>query len=543
MLLYIVRHGDPIYETDSLTERGKLQAEAVGKRIYDSKIDRIFSSPMGRAMETAEPACNLLGIEKSIELDIRTKFDAKLKKIIIGELSSIISNLPQVVFEDLYNNIDVIMLTSNKYDHNAGYHKQFNPKTLDYKEGIELNLNISEDGWIHTDIKKTLVHEIGHGVDASIEGYLTIGHFNKNNETKKFDEARIKLNNFVQKVKQDPDIQNDFVLYLKALPFAKEIGSWTEKDLEDIKEDDINTITTELNNLIKAYQEELKDFSDTSIDLNRLLQDFINSINKAEDYTKVTEIYNNFESNLRSIDKNVLEGAGLYNCHLEGFENCINKAIKLKKLMYRKVVITKLNKHTGFKDFKIGLKDKQIHDIKQKEAVYYALKNSMEFFAEYYTYINNDKICLSTNLFDYLDNKNYEGWNDIKEILNNIRDYSNTITDNFIKAKNDVINNFEEANKNEDENSKKLIDEISGTDLYNKVTNKIGADGVLEHLRKYKGATPNDYFKQWNDTVMNWNTIPNYENDLGNLLKALRNDPDLKQIIYDVVNESNNDSK
>ena len=67
MLLYIVRHGDPIYETDSLTERGRLQAEAVGKRMLASKIDRIFSSPMGRAMETAEPACRLLGLEKQIE--------------------------------------------------------------------------------------------------------------------------------------------------------------------------------------------------------------------------------------------------------------------------------------------------------------------------------------------------------------------------------------------------------------------------------------------------------------------------------------------
>ncbi len=67
MLLYIVRHGDPIYETDSLTERGKLQAEAVGKRMLDSKIDRIFSSPMGRAKETADPACRLLGLEKHIE--------------------------------------------------------------------------------------------------------------------------------------------------------------------------------------------------------------------------------------------------------------------------------------------------------------------------------------------------------------------------------------------------------------------------------------------------------------------------------------------
>lgn len=67
MLLYIVRHGDPIYVTDTLTERGKLQAEAVGKRIAASKIDRIFSSPMGRAKETAEPACRMLGLEMSIE--------------------------------------------------------------------------------------------------------------------------------------------------------------------------------------------------------------------------------------------------------------------------------------------------------------------------------------------------------------------------------------------------------------------------------------------------------------------------------------------
>lgn len=67
MLLYIIRHGDPDYTTDSLTERGKLQAEAVGKRIFDSKIDRIFSSPMGRARQTAEPACRLLNLPMNIE--------------------------------------------------------------------------------------------------------------------------------------------------------------------------------------------------------------------------------------------------------------------------------------------------------------------------------------------------------------------------------------------------------------------------------------------------------------------------------------------
>ena len=43
MLLYIVRHGDPDYANDTLTERGKLQAEAVGKRIAHAKVDKIFS--------------------------------------------------------------------------------------------------------------------------------------------------------------------------------------------------------------------------------------------------------------------------------------------------------------------------------------------------------------------------------------------------------------------------------------------------------------------------------------------------------------------
>ena len=67
MLLYIIRHGDPDYTTDSLTEKGVLQAEAVGKRLFHSGIHRIFSSPMGRAKQTAEPACRLLGKECVIE--------------------------------------------------------------------------------------------------------------------------------------------------------------------------------------------------------------------------------------------------------------------------------------------------------------------------------------------------------------------------------------------------------------------------------------------------------------------------------------------
>ena len=89
MLLYIVRQGEPIYETDSLTERGKMQAEAVGKRMFDAKIDRIFSSPMGRAKETAEPTCRLLGLEKNIEEWAHEIGDERLTPFPDGKLKSI----------------------------------------------------------------------------------------------------------------------------------------------------------------------------------------------------------------------------------------------------------------------------------------------------------------------------------------------------------------------------------------------------------------------------------------------------------------------
>ena len=62
MLLYIVRHGIPDYTTDTLTEAGRAQAEAVVSRFTANGLDRVFSSPLGRARQTAEPTANALGL-------------------------------------------------------------------------------------------------------------------------------------------------------------------------------------------------------------------------------------------------------------------------------------------------------------------------------------------------------------------------------------------------------------------------------------------------------------------------------------------------
>ena len=64
MIFYYVRHGDPIYEPDSLTELGHKQANALAKRFALYGLDQIYCSTSNRAILTAEPTCKILNKEK-----------------------------------------------------------------------------------------------------------------------------------------------------------------------------------------------------------------------------------------------------------------------------------------------------------------------------------------------------------------------------------------------------------------------------------------------------------------------------------------------
>ena len=84
MLLYFIRHGDPCYDPDSLTPLGLRQAEAIGRRVARYGIDRIFASPMNRAMQTAQPAAELLKKE-IIPLDFASEQHAWDELTLIDE--------------------------------------------------------------------------------------------------------------------------------------------------------------------------------------------------------------------------------------------------------------------------------------------------------------------------------------------------------------------------------------------------------------------------------------------------------------------------
>ena len=66
MLFFYISHGDPIYSPDSLTTLGHAQANALAKRLALFGVDRIYASSSNRAIQTAEPSCELLKKEKTI---------------------------------------------------------------------------------------------------------------------------------------------------------------------------------------------------------------------------------------------------------------------------------------------------------------------------------------------------------------------------------------------------------------------------------------------------------------------------------------------
>lgn len=54
MRLYIIRHAEPDYEHNTITPKGHREAKALAKRLKHEGLTRIYSSPLGRALHTAE---------------------------------------------------------------------------------------------------------------------------------------------------------------------------------------------------------------------------------------------------------------------------------------------------------------------------------------------------------------------------------------------------------------------------------------------------------------------------------------------------------
>lgn len=77
MKLVFIRHGDPDYTIDSLTERGWEEAKLLSKKMKNFKADEIYVSPLGRAQDTANVSLKEMGRE-AVTLDWLKEFDSHI---------------------------------------------------------------------------------------------------------------------------------------------------------------------------------------------------------------------------------------------------------------------------------------------------------------------------------------------------------------------------------------------------------------------------------------------------------------------------------
>ncbi len=79
MKLIIIRHGDPDYERDSLTEKGWREAALLAERISKLDVKAFYVSPLGRAKDTASVTLKKMG-RTATECDWLREFPPQIRR-------------------------------------------------------------------------------------------------------------------------------------------------------------------------------------------------------------------------------------------------------------------------------------------------------------------------------------------------------------------------------------------------------------------------------------------------------------------------------
>ncbi len=115
MRILIVRHGDPDYEIDGLTEKGKREVQLLADKLEREDMTAIYCSPLGRAQRTIEPTLERLGRSMTILpwLHEFSKEEIKLpyldyKKPAWDLLPSFMAQHPELYSPTEWRNVDFI---------------------------------------------------------------------------------------------------------------------------------------------------------------------------------------------------------------------------------------------------------------------------------------------------------------------------------------------------------------------------------------------------------------------------------------------------
>lgn len=88
MKLIFIRHGDPDYKNNTVTQKGKREAELLANRVCKWNVTDFYTSPYGRARDTIKPALEKMGRFDQTEEWLR-EFDVKITEPLSKKKSSV----------------------------------------------------------------------------------------------------------------------------------------------------------------------------------------------------------------------------------------------------------------------------------------------------------------------------------------------------------------------------------------------------------------------------------------------------------------------
>ena len=115
MRILIIRHGDPDYANDTLTEKGRKEAALLAQKLGKEKIEYLYSSPLGRAKDTCAYVANALG--KSDEVVVKDWLREFNHSLVLP--SGRERNIPWDMYPDEW--VD----TPQMYDYKAWHQQEF----------------------------------------------------------------------------------------------------------------------------------------------------------------------------------------------------------------------------------------------------------------------------------------------------------------------------------------------------------------------------------------------------------------------------------
>lgn len=114
MRIIFIRHGDPDYAKDNLTDKGKIEAELLSERVKNWDVKEFYSSPLGRAKATADYSMKKNGRTYKV-CDWMQEFYYPVKDPVTGKdriawdfMPAYWTELPQMYDKDNWMNTEVL---------------------------------------------------------------------------------------------------------------------------------------------------------------------------------------------------------------------------------------------------------------------------------------------------------------------------------------------------------------------------------------------------------------------------------------------------